>query len=186
MNEIDKLTNRAAVARIERLEDDKRRFLLALAECGVAKQAAKVIGVNVTTAYRWRLADADFREAWDSLQDNIGQVVEDALLKRAVEGVEEPIFYAGQKVGSVRRFSDAGAMMLLRGLRPGRHRENGGAINIHTGGGGVAIIPCVMNEADWEVSSRHLTEAMNRISAAAAGDDVVEGTCERVEIKRGN
>lgn len=185
MNEIDKLTNRAA-ARIERLEDDKRRFLLALAESGIAKQAAKAIGVNVTTAYRWRLADADFREAWDSLQDNIGQVVEDALLKRAVEGVEEPIYYAGQKVGTVRRYSDAGAMMLLRGLRPGRHRENAGAINIHTGGGGVAILPGVMNEADWEANALALTQTMNKIANAAAAGDVVEGTCERVEIKRGS
>ena len=40
--------------------------------------------------------------------------------RRGHDGVEEPVYYLGQVVGSIRRYSDACLLALLRAYRPDR------------------------------------------------------------------
>lgn len=40
------------------------------------------------------------------------------MLERALHGVEKTVYYAGKNCGSVRQYSDALAMFLLRARRP--------------------------------------------------------------------
>lgn len=53
-------------------------------------------------------------------------MLESEALRRAMHGDEEPVFYGGQQVGTVRKRSDALLMFLLRTRRPGRYRERVG------------------------------------------------------------
>ena len=48
--------------------------------------------------------------------------LEDEVMRRAKDGVVEPIFYQGQIVGENRRYSDALAMFILKLLRSGGDR----------------------------------------------------------------
>lgn len=45
-------------------------------------------------------------------------------MRRAREGVDEPVFYQGDECGSVRKYSDTLAIFLLKGAMPEKYREN--------------------------------------------------------------
>lgn len=53
-------------------------------------------------------------------------MLEQEAYRRAVEGVEEPVYQGGELVGTVRRYSDKLLEFLLRGRRPQVYRENAG------------------------------------------------------------
>ena len=47
-------------------------------------------------------------------------MIEAEARRRAVDGVDEPVYYQGKEVGTVRRYSDVLLIFLLKGLRPQR------------------------------------------------------------------
>ncbi len=74
-------------------------------------------------AYNWRKGDEAFATAWDEALDAGTDALEDEAVRRAHEGVEEPVFYQGEEVARVRKYSDNLLMFLLKGRRPERFRE---------------------------------------------------------------
>jgi hypothetical protein len=50
-------------------------------------------------------------------------MIEDALWERGVKGILRPVYQGGRKVGSVREYSDAAAIFLLKGRAPAKYRE---------------------------------------------------------------
>jgi hypothetical protein len=85
--------------------------------------AAATIGVSRTALYLLRDSDSSFAGLWDNAVEAGTDRLEDAALQRAVEGIEEPVFYRGQQVGTVRRYSDGLLIALLRARRPERFRD---------------------------------------------------------------
>ena len=79
-------------------------FLHALAASGAVRAAAGRSGVSHQTAYRERLADALFRRAWDAALLAARVHAEDVLSCRAIDGVEEQVWYHGEVVATRRRF----------------------------------------------------------------------------------
>ena len=79
-------------------------FLSALAECGQARRAARAAGVSHQTVYRARRACAAFRRGWDAALIAARAFAEDVLATRALDGVEEEIFYRGELIGTRRRY----------------------------------------------------------------------------------
>ena len=79
-------------------------FLHALAATGAVRAAAGRAGVSHQTAYRVRLADALFRRAWDAALLAARVHAEDVLSCRAIDGVEEQVWYHGEVVATRRRF----------------------------------------------------------------------------------
>lgn len=168
----------------------QRKFLDALAVIGTVTGAAKAAGVDQSLPYKWRKQDAAFRECWDGLADQVGTVIESALVERVLHGVEKPLTYQGEIFGYVREYPDHVGVALLRGMKPEKYREAGGAVNVNLNQNnfGVAVLPAVaLSESDWEAESRKLTETQNRIAKAAIDSaKVIDGTAEKVEtIKRG-
>ena len=70
--------------------------------------------------YAHRTTEAEFADAWDDAYDAGNDRLEDEAHRRAVDGVERPVTYRGEVVGSVREYSDVLLMFLLRGRRPDR------------------------------------------------------------------
>ena len=70
--------------------------------------------------YRW-LANASYKKAFAAAQDEAAQLLEDEAVRRATEGVLEPVFYQGEECGAVRRYSDGLMQFLLRGFRPQKY-----------------------------------------------------------------
>ena len=48
---------------------------------------------------------------------------EDEAVRRAHDGVDEPVFYQGKACGVVRKYSDTLLIFLLKGRRPEKYRD---------------------------------------------------------------
>ena len=73
--------------------------------------------------YSCRAGDRAFASAWDvSLEIGL-DALEDEAIRRAREGVEEPVFQGGLRCGSVRKYSDLLLIFLLKSRRP--YRDSG-------------------------------------------------------------
>ena len=86
--------------------DARRRaiFCERLAQCGNVRLACKAAAISPQTAYRTRRACADFAALWDAALVLARGVVEEVLADRALNGVEEAVFYHGEEVARRRRY----------------------------------------------------------------------------------
>ena len=104
-------------------------FLRCLAEGETVAVAAERSRLKWSTLYAWRGQEPDFREAWDRAArlgaDALAARFEGALVERAVAGWDEPVFHAGEQVGTRKRYSDPLLMFGIRDLRE-RGRPSGG------------------------------------------------------------
>lgn len=80
-----------------------REFCEALAVVGSVRSAARVARVSHQTVYRARRASPEFRRCWDAALLQALPHAEDALATRAIDGVEEKVFYHGEEIGTRRR-----------------------------------------------------------------------------------
>ena len=96
----------------------RRRFLETLSETANISQAARAAGISRSVVYRLRSQSNAFRAAWDEAMDQALDEIEAMLMERAVQGVDRPVFFGGKTCGTIRHYSDALAMFLLRGRRP--------------------------------------------------------------------
>lgn len=94
------------------------RFLDALARHGNVSEAARRSGLSRAHAYVLRDKDENFARAWDgALEEAVDALVLEAR-RRAVDGVEQPVFYRGRQVGSRRVYSDRLLQFLIAAHRP--------------------------------------------------------------------
>jgi hypothetical protein len=80
------------------------RFLDHLAVHGNVRAACALVGISAETAYRLRRRDFEFGEAWAAALVLARASAEQVLADRALNGVEEAIFYRGELVGTRLRF----------------------------------------------------------------------------------
>ena len=99
-------------------------FLQALLETGSVILSRKKVDVDKCTLYMHRDKYPDFKAAWDEAMDEAVDLLEQEAMRRAVEGVDKPVFYQGELVGHIREYSDALLMFLLRGKRPSRYAHS--------------------------------------------------------------
>lgn len=98
-------------------------FLAALsATCSVTR-ACEAAGLGRMTVYDWRKADPDFATAWDEAKRLGADVLEDEAVRRAHDGVDEPIFYKGDCIDTVRKYSDTLLIFLLKGAKPDVYKD---------------------------------------------------------------
>lgn len=113
-----------------KLTDERRQIFLAeLERHGVVTWAARAASPDsqhgaVKTFRDERGRNSEFADAWDEAQEVARGAVERELHRRAVEGWNEPVFYQGEQVGEVRKYSDRLLELMARGLIPERDREN--------------------------------------------------------------
>lgn len=95
-------------------------FINALADCGCVADAARAAGMSVRSAYRLRAHPqaGSFRQAWESAMEWAIQLLQDAVLSRAIKGVPIPHYHLGKKVGEHRRYDERLAQFLLRTRAP--------------------------------------------------------------------
>lgn len=116
-------TPRKVSGRSVRTPHNRAKFLAALRQCPNIGEACQAAGIGRRTVYEWREDDEDFAKEWeDAVQDGV-DVLEKEMWRRGVEGYEEPVFFQGQSVESVRKYSDSLAMFLAKGHRPEKYRE---------------------------------------------------------------
>jgi hypothetical protein len=147
-------------------------FLTALAAGGHVLQAAKVAGVSRATVYRQRVSDEDFAVAWaDAIEESI-ETLEREMLRRAAEGVEEPVFYMGKQIATVRKFSDTLLIFALKSKRPEIYRDN----HQPDVGGHPPVVPILEGHDPTEIDPEKRREAARALLDGL--DDVPRGTDE--------
>ena len=102
----------------------KTQFLDALALTGNVRQAAKAVGFSANRFYVHRRQDPTFAQAWEeTMEQAMDTVLEPEAIRRAVEGVEKPVYHQGRQVGTVREYSDTLLIFLLKGWKSERYTE---------------------------------------------------------------
>ena len=96
----------------------KPKFIERLRECGNVSEAARHAGVSRKTVYKERNSSEPFRDDWDDAMEEGVDALELEARRRASEGWEEPVFYEGRQVATVRKYSDTLLIFLLKGRRP--------------------------------------------------------------------
>lgn len=98
-------------------------FLNTLADTANVSKAAAAINVARSSVYLWKEQDADFAKEWERALEIGVAALEDEAHRRAFDGCEEPVYYLGQKIDTLKRYSDTLAIFLLKAHRPERYRE---------------------------------------------------------------
>lgn len=121
----------------------KAKFLASLAATGNVSRSAEAAGVSRAFVYEYRVRQASFAAEWDAALDQAAPVLEEEMWRRAVEGVEEPVFGRVGKdrdgqIGSVRKYSDALLTTLVKAAKPEKYRDrqqidvNAGIYKVYT------------------------------------------------------
>ena len=84
--------------------DRKRAFLRNLQLFGNVRHATRAACVSAQTAYRARRQSAQFRLMWDAALLAARGAAEATLADRAINGVEEAVYYHGEEVARRRRY----------------------------------------------------------------------------------
>jgi hypothetical protein len=137
----------------------QKAFLSALAVNGNVTSAAKAARVNRQAVYRVRDEDEAFAALWEEALAQAGDSLEEEAIRRARDGVNEPVIYQGELCGlwvdehgtrvdagtpgasflplTVKKYSDTLLIFLLKGHKPDKFREN--FTHEHSGPGGGSI-----------------------------------------------
>ena len=103
----------------------KRAYATALAITGMKGRAAELAGVHKSTpnTKQWR-EDRELQEALRQAEQMVGDLIEDELYRRGVEGVDKPTgWYKGKPGGYVKEYDTTAAIFLLKGLRPEKYAD---------------------------------------------------------------
>lgn len=120
----------------------QRAFLKAYTVTGSIVKAAEATKIQRGMHYRW-LEGKEYADAFAAARLEFADILEAAVMQRALEGVLEPVFYKGKAVGAIRRYSDGNAQFLLRGLRPDVYRERVSAEITGKDGGPIETKPAL-------------------------------------------
>ena len=93
-------------------------FCLHLSRTGSVTYAAARAGLDRRSLYRLKGEDEEFAARWEeALQLGVERLQDDAM-KRALDGVERPVWRGGKQVGSVQQYDNRLMQFLLKAHRP--------------------------------------------------------------------
>lgn len=108
-----------------RLHDIKKRtFLECFSLNPSLTAAAKVAGIDRTMHNYWLETDLEYVEAFNEASEISVELLETEVRRRALHGVEEPVYQKGELVGHIQKYSDTLAIFLLKAHNPNKYRDN--------------------------------------------------------------
>lgn len=99
------------------------KFLTRLRKTANVTKSAIYAGMSRRALYDRRDSDEDFAAEWNGAVEEAVELLEEEARHRAQDGVLEPVFYQGKKVGRVRKYSDTLLIFLLKAHKPEKYRE---------------------------------------------------------------
>lgn len=96
----------------------RTKFLKKLAQTANVSLSARYAAISKSSLYAHRQKNEAFAKAWDEALGEALDELEQLVIERAKHGVEKPVYFGGKLVGTVRNYSDALAMFLLKARRP--------------------------------------------------------------------
>lgn len=108
------------MAELKTTPEFKEAFVQMLAELPNLTVVCKLLGISPGNIAIARKKDKDFDNAVREAVDRGYDMIEEEARRRAVDGVLEPVFYRGEEVGKIRKYSDQLLITLLKGYKPKR------------------------------------------------------------------
>jgi len=102
----------------------KMAFLSAFRRTASLSHASRMANISYNVHKNWLHRCPEYKKAYRTLREEAINELETEARRRAFEGILEPVFYKGEVVGHVRKYSDLLLIFLLRGYKPKRYREN--------------------------------------------------------------
>lgn len=158
--------------------DRQRQFIALLAETGSVRAACRRLGVGEHHIYKLRNHPeaAGFRAAWEAALDCGMARIEDTAMDRALNGIETPVFYHGEKVGTRQVYNDRLLMFLLNNRAPARFaRGNNGQITgLARSGPSPSQLARLKTQwrKEWEAEQHNVTPAEVRASIDRKIEDI--------------
>lgn len=101
----------------------KELFLEYLRRNPNVTKACAMAGISRTWIYHWRQEDEEFANEWKEALKIGVEALEDEMMRRAFDGVDKPIYYKGEKIDTIKQYSDLLAIFLAKGALPEKYRE---------------------------------------------------------------
>jgi hypothetical protein len=111
----------------------QRKFIKILAKTGCVLDACRGIGLSSTSAYRAKEKLPDLAREWESALKRAATTLDAVAWKRGVEGVEEPVYYAGKFSHMAVKRSDSILRLLMMGSNRKKYGRMGGAAGAKIG-----------------------------------------------------
>ena len=109
------------MAELKTTPEFKEAFIKLLGDLPNITAVSRLLGITVNNVMEARKKDPEFDQAVkDAISEGYDMIEEEAR-RRAVDGVLEPVFYRGEQIGDVRRYSDTLLIFLLRGCKPKKY-----------------------------------------------------------------
>ena len=98
-------------------------FIKLLGQTGNVSLSCHGAGVSRNTAYKTKKRYSSFADQWDEALGEAADILEGEARRRAVDGVEKPIYYKGVQIDVVREYSDGLLTLLLKAHKPEKFRD---------------------------------------------------------------
>ena len=132
-------------------QEAQEKFLRHYAETGLLYASAAFCGGYCPNTIKdFRKVSPAFNMLAQDAKQTFNESLEREMYRRAVEGVEEPVFYQGQKLEhKITRYSDRLMEVSVRGNIPEKYKEN--YLDPHAGSStGVMVVPLASSPDEWQ------------------------------------
>ena len=119
---------------------NQRSFLEIYADAGSLKRTCELVGITPQAYYQWMHGNRNFRMAFEAAKKMAIQSLEDEVVRRGKDGIEEDVYYRDRVVGTRLRYSDTLLMFYLNGNAPEKYRNRSSHELTGPGGGPVLTV----------------------------------------------
>ncbi len=121
------MTKKKETQKVSKLEAAKKARQKAFLEeyklCATITHAAKIALISRRRHYKWLDNDPAYAKAFEEAKIAATDSLVAEARRRATQGVEEAVYYQGEVVGTIRKYSDTLLIFLLKGALPEVYRE---------------------------------------------------------------
>lgn len=156
------------------LTPNQEKFLAAFAGHVRVSKAAEIAGVARTQHYAWLKESKVYAGAFELVREQASQALEDEAVRRAVDGVEKPVFYRGEVCGHVVEYSDPLLALLLKANFPDRYKDRSevtGVQKVEVNAEAIALAE-VMTPQELEELERRLRDKLAKRAQIAESSDL--------------
>lgn len=147
-----------------------REYVNALRRIGTVAGAAREVWVSAVWVRKWMARDADFKAKTEkAMEEHVDLLLAEAQ-RRAVEGIDKPVFYKGSVCGKIREYSDNLLMFLVKGKRP----EYASANLFQLPGDGVQITIVKSGSGAAQQAIESGQKQIEGTTESSADDDVID------------
>lgn len=109
---------------VAKSDDHWDEFLRTLVNYGGnCTRACEICKISREAVYWKRRNDKEFSQRYDEAMEQSTDVLEDEVVRRAFEGVQEGVYYQGDRVDLKTVYSDSLIQFMLRSRRPEKYKD---------------------------------------------------------------